>query len=112
MKPLPLAAALLLSGLTLLTAAEKADLGPAPSPQEKTRLETLSKRGVLVQPLFSGANWQYVNFRGADKPDTALFANLKDNTSVVELDLSKQPVTDADLAAIATLKNLSKLRLS
>ena len=112
MKLLPLLAALLVSGLPLASAAEKVDLGPTPSAQEKTRLESLSKRGVLVQPLFSGANWQYVNFRGADKPDTALFAFLKDNTSVVELDLSKQPVTDADLAAIATLKNLSKLNLS
>ena len=112
MKPLPLVAALLLSGLTLATAAEKADLGPAPSAQEKARLEALSKRGVLVQPLFSGANWSYVNFRGADKPDSALFANLKDDASIVELDLSKQPVTDADLAAVASLKNLNKLNLS
>ncbi len=105
------AAALLFTPLAA-RADDTVDVGPAPSPEEKQAAETLSKRGALVQPLASGVNWSYVNFRGIEKPDAAAYALIGKIPSIVELDLSGAQFQPADLAGIATLKNLKKLNLS
>ncbi len=109
--PVILAAASLLAPFTL-RAEEKADAGPAITAEEKQAAEALSKRGALVQPLAAGVNWSYVNFRGIEKPDAALFALLGKLTSVIELDLSATQFQPADLAGIAAMKNLRKLNLA
>ena len=93
-------------------AAENVDAGPAPSAEELKAYTELSSKGVLVQPLAAGVNWRYVNFRGAEKPDSALYGLLKGAVSIVELDLTGQKVTDADVAHISGLKNLKKLSLA
>ena len=91
---------------------EKADAGPAPSPQETQAADDLAKRGALVQSLAANVNWRYVNFRGVEKPDSATYALLGKIPSIVELDLSGGQFQAADLAPVATLKNLRKLNLS
>jgi CubicO group peptidase (beta-lactamase class C family) len=95
-----------------IRADEKGDPGPAPTPEEKQAAETLAKRGALVQPLAAGVNWSYVNFRGIEKPDAAAYALIGKIPSIVELDLSGTQFQPADLAGLATLKNLKKLNLS
>jgi CubicO group peptidase (beta-lactamase class C family) len=109
--PSILAATLLLAP-SFIRADEKADAGPAPTPEEKQAAEALAKRGALVQPLAAGVNWSYVNFRGIEKPDAAAFALIGKIPSIVELDLSGVQFQPADLAGVATLKNLKKLNLS
>ena len=93
-------------------ADEKADAGPAPTPEEKQAADALTKRGALVQPLAADVNWSYVNFRGVEKPDSAAFALLGKIASAIELDLSGTQFQPADLAGVASLKNLKKLNLS
>ena len=86
-------------------ASQAADADPGPKieePQQKA-LAQLSQRGVLVQPLASGLNWYYVNFRGVEKADPSLFALLQGASAIVDLDFSGQKVTDADLAPLYTL---------
>ncbi len=109
--PAIFAAALLLAPFTL-RAEEKADAGPAPTPEEKQASDALAKRGALVQTLAAGVNWSYVNFRGVEKPDAAAFALIGKIPSIVELDLSGVQFQPADLAGVAALKNLKKLNLS
>jgi len=110
--------------LTILTAAfllfpalapaadEKADAGPAPTPEEKQAAEDLAKRGALVQSLAANVNWRYVNFRGIEKPDAAAFALIGKIPSIIELDLAGLQFQPADLAGVASLKSLKKLNLS
>ncbi|MEO6752583.1 MAG: serine hydrolase [Chthoniobacteraceae bacterium] len=109
--PAILAAASLLAPFAI-RADEKADTGPAPSPEEKQASDALAKRGALVQPLAAGVNWTYVNFRGVEKPDSAVFALLGKIASAIELDLSGTQFQPADLTGVAALKNLKKLNLS
>src|SRR6185295_7805938 len=90
----------------------KPDPGPAPSPEETKAVEELTKRGVFAGQIASGINWRYVNFRGADKPDAAVYAQLKSIPSIVDLDLSGAQFTPADLANVSGLANLRKLNLS
>ncbi len=108
----PIFAAALLLAPFAVRAEEKADAGPAPTPEEKQAAEALTKRGALVQTLAAGVNWSYVNFRGLEKPDAAAFALIGKIPSIVELDLSGLQFQPADLAGIAALKNLKKLNLS
>jgi len=94
------------------TLAEDVDQGPKLEEVQQKALAKLAERGVLVQPLSVGSNWYYVNFRGVEKADAALYALLNGSVSVVDLDLSGQKVTDADLAPLAGLTNLRKLSLA
>ena len=96
---------------SLVLAQDKADSGPAPSPEEQQAAAELSKRGILVQPLAAGLNWKYVNLRGADKASEAL-SMLGKMPSIVELDLSGVKAKPEEFAAIAALKNLQKLNLA
>jgi hypothetical protein len=112
---LPVAALLLVAcgGLTALAAdEEKHDAGPTPAPEELKAVEELGKHGVRADQIAAGVNWRYVNFRGADKPDSALYTQLKAVPSIVELSLAGKQFTPADLANISGLKNLTVLNLS
>ncbi|MEQ1862603.1 MAG: hypothetical protein ABMA13_22000, partial [Chthoniobacteraceae bacterium] len=93
-------------------AEEKADPGAKPSAEEEKAYAELVKRGASAQPLAANLNWRYVNFRGVEKPDAALFALLKPCILIVDLDLSGVKLSDADLANVAGLKNLAKLSLA
>jgi hypothetical protein len=101
-----------LLGFTPLVRAQDADLGPKLEEAQQKALTQLSQRGVLVQPLSAGSNWYYVNFRGAERPDSSLFALLKGVVGIVELDLAGQKLADSDFSVLATLKNLRKLSLA
>jgi CubicO group peptidase (beta-lactamase class C family) len=105
------ALALLLAPI-VARAEEKADPGPAPTPQEQQAADELAKRGALVQTLAANINWRYVNFRGVEKPDSATFGLIGKIPSIVELDVAGMQFQPADLAPVATLKNLKKLNLS
>ena len=89
-----------------------ADPGPAPSPEEMKSYTALTEKGVLVQPLAAGINWRYINFRGAEKADSSVFALLKGAAATVDLDLTGQKLTDADAAVLSSLTNLKKLSLA
>src|SRR5580658_10434258 len=91
---------------------EKHDAGPAPSPEELKAVDALTKGGARADQVANGINWRYVNFRGVEKPDPALYAELKSIPSIVELNLAGKQFTAADLANIADLKNLTILNLS
>ena len=92
--------------------AADADPGPKIEEAQQKALAQLSQRGVLVQPLASGLNWYYVNFRGVEKADASTFALLQGASAVVDLDFSGQKFSDADLVPLAGLKNLKKLSLA
>ena len=111
---LPFVAACFLhaGSLTARAEEEKRDAGPPPAAEETQAVEALSKRGARADPLANGVNWRYVNFRGAEKPDAALYAQLKAIPSIVELSLAGMQFTPTDLANIAALKNLATLNLS
>ena len=100
------------SGFTAGAEDEKHDAGPPPTAEETKAVEELSKRGVRADQLAAGINWRYVNFRGVDKPDAAVYAQLKSIPSIVELSLAGMQFTPGDLANVAGLKNLATLNLS
>lgn len=102
----------LLVPLAAQAADEKVDAGPPPSAEETKAVAELAQRGVRADPVANGVNWRYVNFRGAEKPDAALFALLKSVPSIVELNLAGIQFAPADLANVASLKNLTILNLS
>ena len=93
-------------------AQEKAEPGPAPTPEEKQAADELTKRGALVQPVAATLNWRYINMRGLEKPDAAAFALIAKLPTTVELDLSGSQFKPEDLAPIAGLKFLTKLNLA
>ena len=96
---------------SLVFAEDKADPGPAPTPDEQAAVAELSKRGVLVQPIATALNWKYVNIRGADKP-AELLALVGKIPTIVELDLSGVQAKPEEFAALAGLKSLVKLNLA
>jgi hypothetical protein len=100
------------SSFTLRAADEKPDAGPPATPEETKAVEDLAKRGVRADQVANGINWRYVNFRSAEKPDAALYAELKSVPSIVELSLAGMQFTAEDLANISALKNLTTLNLS
>ncbi|MEI6714835.1 MAG: hypothetical protein WCO60_13850 [Verrucomicrobiota bacterium] len=102
----------LFSGVSSVYGAEAPNAGTPPSADEQKAYAELGQRGVLVQPLAAGSNWFYVSFRGADKPDSALYSLLKGVPGTVELDLSGQKLAESDFNALEGLKNLRKLNLS
>jgi hypothetical protein len=101
-----------LTALAAHAAEDKVDAGPPPSAEETKAVEELSKRGVRADQVANGVNWRYVNFRGAEKPDAALYTLLKSVPSIVELNLAGMQFAPADLANVASLKNLAILNLS
>ena len=101
----------LILAASLVIAQDKADPGPAPTPEETAAVADLAKRGVLVQPLAVGVNWKYVNLRGGEKPAEAL-ALLAKVPSIVELDLAGVKAKPEEFASIAGLAGLQKLNLS
>lgn len=113
MLPIVLAAAVLL-GASLNARAEddKPDPGPAPSADELRAVDELVKHGARADQLAAGINWRYVNFRGVEKPDAALYAQLKAIPSIVELSLAGKELSTDDLANISGLKSLAILNLS
>jgi len=54
----------------------------------------LTKRGVFAGQIASGINWRYVNFRGADKPDAAVYAQLKAIPKLTKLNVTGTAVTE------------------
>jgi hypothetical protein len=91
---------------------DKPDAGPQPSAEEQKAYDELAKRGVLAEAIAQNVNWRYANFRGAEKPDAAVFALLKPCQLLVDLDLGGAPVTDDDLANLEGLTNLKRLNLA
>ncbi len=102
----------LLTSFATRAAEEKVDAGPPATAEETKAVEELAKRGVRADLVANGVNWRYVNFRGAEKPDAALYALIKSVPSIVELNLAGMQFTPADLANVASLKNLTVLNLS
>ena len=91
---------------------EKHDAGPTPSPEELKAVEALARSGARADQIANGINWRYVNFRGVEKPDPAVYGQLKSIPSIVELNLAGMQFTPEELANISGLQNLTILNLS
>ena len=95
--------------------AEKAEAPPLPevaaAPQEA--IDRLAAANAQVMPLFAGSSLLQVSFAHRDQPasdaEVALLAGVADQ--VYALDLAGSKVTDAGMASLAALKNLSALHL-
>jgi len=79
----------------------------------KEAIEKLRAANVQVMPLFAGSSLLQVSFSHRDEPagdaEVALLTGVADQVYVLNLAGSK--VTDAGLAPLASLKNLSALHL-
>lgn len=98
--------------MSLRAADDKADPGPPPTADETKAIDELTKHGARADQIANGVNWRYVNFRGVEKPDAALYGQLKSIPSIVELNLAGKQFTAEDLANISGLKNLTSLSLA
>ena len=87
------------------------DVGVAPAPPEA--VAKLAEAGALVMPLAQGDNHLSVGFAGRASElgdaDVALIAGVAEQ--LVWLDLARTKVTDAGLAPLAEIKNLTRLHL-
>jgi hypothetical protein len=83
----------------------------AAAPQEA--IDKLTAAGAQVMPLFAGSSLLQVSFAHRDEPagdaDVAMLSGAADQ--IYALDLSGSKTSDAGLAALAALKNLSTLHL-
>ena len=95
--------------------AASATLAPAPKPSaaEVKAVAELAQRGIDAREIAHNIRWREVTLRlsGATNFDARTFILLKDIANLYELDLSSIKFTDADLAHIAGLVHLDKLRL-
>lgn len=74
LRVLTFCAALVCASFVRAAEEAKPDPGPAPSADETKAVDELAKHGVHAEPLANGLHWLYVNFRGADKADSSLYA--------------------------------------
>ena len=92
-----------------------ATLAPAPKPSaaELKAVAELAQRGIDAREIAHNLRWREATFRlsGTTNFDARTFVLLKDIANLYELDLSGIKFTDADLANIAGLVHLDKLRL-
>ena len=90
-------------------------LAPAPKPSaaELKAVAELAARGIDAREIAHNIRWREATFRlsGTTNFDARTFALLKDVANLLELDLSGIKLADADLANIAGLVHLDKLRL-
>jgi hypothetical protein len=85
------------------------EVGPAP----QEAIDALAAAGAQVMPLFAGSNLLQVSFAHRSEPagdaEIALVGGLADQLYI--LNLADAKPTDAGLAPVAALKNLSALHL-
>lgn len=83
----------------------------APAPQES--IDALTKAGAQVMPLFSGSSLLTVSFAHRGEPPTDAEVALLSGVAqqVYALNLTGAKMTDAGLAPLSGLKNLSVLHL-
>ena len=102
----------LIASASVFAADPAPDAGPTPTAAETKAVADLAKLGIDARPIAAGLNWRTVLVRlGKDKPDSKIFAALKDVANLQELDLAGVQLSDADLAQVAGLKNLRVLHL-
>jgi mono/diheme cytochrome c family protein len=81
------------------------------SPAELKAIAKLDTMGISVRPIAQKLNWHEANLRGyTNSADTAL-AQLKDVTTLMELNLSGTKFSDAAAADLKPLVNLTRLHL-
>lgn len=81
------------------------------SPAELKAIAKLDTMGISVRPIAQGLNWHEVNLRGYTNSADAALAQLKDVTTLIELNLSGTKFTDASTADLKPLVNLTHLHL-
>lgn len=81
------------------------------SPAELKAIAKLDTMGISVRPIAQGLNWHEVNLRGYTNSADAALAQLKDVTTLMELNLSGTKFSDASAADLKPLVNLTHLHL-
>lgn len=83
-----------------------------PSPMEAKATNALQTMGVEVWPIASGSPWHEANLRGqGDKNVDAALGQLKNVTSLVDLNLSGTTFSSTGFADLKSLTNLTQLHL-
>ncbi len=81
------------------------------SPAELKAIAKLDTMGISVRPIAQNCNWHEVNLRGYTNSADAALAQLKDVTTLMELNLSGTKFSDASAANLKPLVNLTHLHL-
>ncbi len=83
-----------------------------PAPAEAKSVAALQAMGVDLWPIAAGSPWHEASLRGqSDHNADAALAQLKNVTSLVNLNLAGTAFTSASLAGLKTLENLRQLHL-
>lgn len=81
------------------------------SPAELKAIAKLDTMGISVRPIAQGLNWHEVNLRGYTNSADAVLTQLKDVTTLMELNLSGTKFSDASAANLKPLVSLTHLHL-
>jgi mono/diheme cytochrome c family protein len=81
------------------------------SPAELKAIAKLDTMGISVRPLAQNCNWHEANLRGNTNSADAALAQLKDVTTLMELNLSGNKFSDASAANLKPLVNVTHLHL-
>jgi mono/diheme cytochrome c family protein len=81
------------------------------SPAELKAIAKLDTMGISVRPIAQGLNWHEVNLRGYTNSADAALTQLKDVTTLMELNLSGTKFSDASVASLQPLINVTHLHL-
>lgn len=81
------------------------------SPAELKAIAKLDTMGISVRPLAQNCNWHEANLRGYTNAADAALVQLKDVSTLMELNLSGAKFTEASAADLKPLVNLTHLHL-
>jgi mono/diheme cytochrome c family protein len=81
------------------------------SPAELKAIANLDTLGISVRPIAQGVNWHEANLRGYTNAADNALVQLKDVTTLMELNLSGTKFSDASAANLKLLVNLTHLHL-
>ncbi|MFM1769469.1 MAG: hypothetical protein RJA22_1998 [Verrucomicrobiota bacterium] len=106
------------SAAKAVAAAPKAPVGPVlpadfkPGSAETKAVAALAQKGIDLRPIAAGSPWREANLRllSTNITDKEI-TQLKDVTSLVDLNLATTKVTDAGLANLKNLVHLQRLHL-
>ncbi|MDB6056252.1 MAG: hypothetical protein JWO95_96 [Verrucomicrobiales bacterium] len=81
------------------------------TPVELTAIAKLDTVGISVRPIAQNCNWHEANLRGYTNAADATLAQLKDVTTLMQLNLSGVKFSEASAANLKPLVNLTHLHL-
>jgi len=81
------------------------------SPAELKAIAKLDTMGISVRPIAQNCNWHEANLRGYTNAADGVLTQLKDVTTLMELNLSGTKFSDTSTANLKPLVNLTHLHL-